>query len=86
MRFCELLKPASRINILIPTIRARYLGMLFFTLPCLVNAASFSGIVTNESGELLEGAIVTIIDKNLDKKFSVYTDAGGRYQAEYDGI
>jgi streptogramin lyase len=57
--------------------------MLLF-LPYLVNAATFSGSVTNPGGELLEGAIVTIIDKQLNKKFSVYTDANGLYQANYD--
>ncbi|MFT5484331.1 MAG: virginiamycin B lyase, partial [Halieaceae bacterium] len=52
--------------------------------PCLVNATSFSGVVTNESGESLEGAIVTVIDKHLDKKHSVYSDSSGRYQVAYD--
>jgi streptogramin lyase len=48
-----------------------------------VNAASLSGVVTNESGEFLEGAIVTVIDKNLNRKYSVYTDANGLYALDY---
>jgi virginiamycin B lyase len=83
MRFSERFKPASRINMLMPIFRVRYLGILLFSLPCLVNATSFSGVVTNESGESLEGAIVTVIDKQLNKKYSVYSDANGRYQADY---
>ncbi len=56
---------------------------LLVCLPCFASAATFSGTVSNGNGPL-EGAIVTIIDGSLNKKFSVYTDANGHYQSDYD--
>ncbi len=62
----------------------RSLAMLLLGTPCLTNAAFFSGQVTNDNGLPLEGAIITIIDKPLAKKFTVYADANGQYQVHYD--
>ncbi|MBT4522198.1 MAG: hypothetical protein HOC23_19535 [Halieaceae bacterium] len=59
------------------------LGILLLPLASLANSASFTGWVANDRGERLEGAIITAIDKTLNKKFSVYSDQNGMYQLDY---
>ena len=83
MRFRKRLNSTRRRKTLLATRRSRCLGILFIALPCLANAASFSGTVSGENGELLEGAIVTVIDRKLHRKHSVYTDANGMYRVEH---
>ncbi|MCR9104487.1 MAG: carboxypeptidase regulatory-like domain-containing protein [Gammaproteobacteria bacterium] len=48
------------------------------------SAAVLSGVVTNAAGQPLEGTIITAVDKEQQVKFSVYTDAQGRYTMNYD--
>ena len=47
-------------------------------------ASTVSGVVSDPQGQALEGAIVTLIDSEADKRTSVYTDANGRYRLDYD--
>ena len=84
MRFRQPLKPANNTTAHASVIGALYLGSLLSCLPGLAHAAAFSGSVTNPDGNPLEGAIVTVIDPQLNRRFSVYTDADGRYQADYE--
>ncbi|MCP3987215.1 MAG: hypothetical protein GY723_22745, partial [bacterium] len=58
-------------------------SMLLIMLPCLMNAATFSGTVTDGNAPL-EGAIVTLIDGQQNKKVSVYTNANGHYDVDSD--
>ena len=43
-------------------------------------AASLSGVVTDDSGAPIAGAMVSAIDRDLDKSVTVFTDAEGKYQ------
>lgn len=46
-------------------------------------AATFTGQVRGKDGIPLEGTIVTVIDPQLDKQHSVYTNTEGMYRMEY---
>lgn len=43
-------------------------------------AASLTGVVTDDSGAPLAGAMVSAIDRDLDKSVTVFTDAEGKYE------
>ncbi len=62
-----------------------FLCALAFTLNSALSfAASYSGQVMTRAGEALEGAIVTAIDKEHQRRYSVYTDATGNYQMTFE--
>lgn len=43
-------------------------------------AASLQGVVTDDGGAPLAGAMVTVIDTDLQKSVTVFTDADGKYE------
>lgn len=72
-------------------LRANTNNSLCFLVSCLLllltppgYSAEYRGVVTNSKGEKLEGAIVSVVDKTLKKRVSVYTNSNGEYQLNYD--
>jgi virginiamycin B lyase len=65
-------------------LKVRVLAVSLFFLSSWAQGSTFSGTVTNETGQTLEGAIITAIDKASKKKFSVYSDHNGAYRLDYD--
>ena len=60
------------------------LALVLSVAPSLSHSASIAGQVVNVHGDTLEGAIITVIDKTADKKFSVYSDENGKYRLDYE--
>ena len=65
------------------SILSSFLAIVLLSLSATVDAGNFSGRITGQEGNPLEGAIVTLIDSQANKSHSVYTNADGRYQVNY---